>query len=133
MPRGNKDKLIPQNQKTKQEQSRIAKLGGIKSGEVRQQQKTFKDVFKTLLNQDIPVGILPEEIVKISGEKINFRQAVALSMALCAIKGDSKAAIFVRDTIGEKPIDKQELEIKSFEIFISNANPKQIDNNDDCD
>ncbi len=39
MPRGNPSKLIPLNRRTKEEQSEIAKKGGIASGKARRQKR----------------------------------------------------------------------------------------------
>ena len=39
MARGNPDNLIPQNKRTKKEQSEIAKKGGIASGKARRQKR----------------------------------------------------------------------------------------------
>ena len=47
--RGNPDKLIPQNRRTKEEQSRIGKMGGEKSGKVRREKKLMSAILADYL------------------------------------------------------------------------------------
>jgi hypothetical protein len=49
----NDKNLIPFNQRTESEQREIARQGGIKSGEVRREQKTYRDMAKAMLSATI--------------------------------------------------------------------------------
>ena len=48
-----KKDLIPLNQRTKDEQKKICSKGGKKSGEVRREQKTYRDMAKAMLSATI--------------------------------------------------------------------------------
>jgi hypothetical protein len=81
------DNLIPQaHVLTVDDQSK----GGKKSAEVRRVRKSFKESFIDELSN----GKSQYEIVKAVLEK--------------AMQGDIQSAVFIRDTIGEKPTDKVE-------------------------
>lgn len=75
--------------------------GGIASGKARAKRKEFKEELRLLL-----------EIVNEDGETNNTKVSVALLNR--ALSGDTKAFEVLRDTIGEKPVEKQEVkEVKS--------------------
>lgn len=48
MARGNPDKLIPLNKRTKQEQREIARMGGKRSGEVRREKADILKMLKAM-------------------------------------------------------------------------------------
>ena len=54
MPRGNKDNLIPFNQRTDEEQRAIQRKGGKASGEARRQKADMRELMKLMLTEDIP-------------------------------------------------------------------------------
>ena len=90
------ENLIPLNKRTKDEQREIQSNGGKKSGEVRLARKTFKEEFTTLL-----------EAVNNKGESNN--KAITMALMQRALRGDTKAFEIIRDTIGEKPTDKVDI------------------------
>ena len=111
----NEQNLIPGGYKLSvEEQSK----GGKASGEARRQRKAFKEVFGELL--DRPMTEQQIEALDTDGSITEFarRQGVtpndvmAIVMMLKAMKGDTKAFEIVRDTVGEKPADKQEVNIR---------------------
>ena len=75
------------------------KKGGKRSGEVRRARKTLREELLALLSKDIK-----DE----SGNSINAQVAMSTSLIKEALKGNTKAFELVRDTIGEKPVDKVE-------------------------
>lgn len=87
----NSENLKPMNKRTKSEQREIAQKAGIKSGEVRRARKTLKEELLLLLE---------------SGDN---QQKMSVALFQKALKGDIKAFEVIRDTIGEKPTDKQEI------------------------
>ena len=95
----NTKNLIPLTERTKNEQREIAKMGGIKSGEVRRQKKTLKELLEIALT-------LKDDF---SGEELKLEMVKALINK--AIRGDVRAFEVIRDTIGEKPSDKVENDI----------------------
>lgn len=92
---------LPEGREFKQgeEQREIARRGGKKSGEVRRARKTLREELLALLSQDIRTE---------SGEKVNTQVAMSTSIIKEALDGNTKAFEIIRDTIGEKPVDKVE-------------------------
>lgn len=92
----NEQNLRPGEYKLSQDE---AKKGGKKSGEVRRARKTLREELLALLSQDIKTE---------DGGSLNTQVAMSTSLIKEAIDGNTKAFELVRDTIGEKPIDKVE-------------------------
>ena len=107
----------PINKRSTNEQREIRKKGGIKSGEKRRERKKFKELLEIALQ-------LPNEE---SGEQNDF--AIIAALIKKAANGDTKAFELIRDTIGEKPTDKQEitggLEIQK--VFITEKEQQETD------
>lgn len=104
--------LIPVNKRTKKEQRKIQIAGGKKSGEVRKQQKAMREVIRACLNDKFKSSSDSEitKWIKENYPNIDLLQAGALAQIYKMAMGDTSAAIFVRDTIGEKPVEKREIE-----------------------
>lgn len=96
----NERNLIPLNVRTKEEQRRIATEGGKASGKARRDKKTLKDCLEVLLER--------AEKVEIDGKtlKLTGAELIALTAYQKAAGGDIKAMEFVRDTAGQKPVEK---------------------------
>lgn len=75
------------------------KKGGKRSGEVRRARKTLREELLALLSQDIKTE---------DGGKVNTQVAMSTSIIKEALDGNTKAFEIIRDTIGEKPVDKVE-------------------------
>ena len=86
--------------KTGSEQVEIARLGGFASGEAKRKRKTIREELEFLLAKQLKNN---------KGEDISTREAISTALIGQAIKGNVKAFIAIRDTIGEKPTDKQEV------------------------
>lgn len=82
--------------RNKNEARERGKKGGQNSGKARRDKKILKDCFELLL----------EEKTNLNGKKLTGAEAMALTLFEKALGGDVKAAEFVRDTAGQKPIDK---------------------------
>ena len=109
MPKGN---LIPQSERTKEEQSRIAKMGGKKSGEVRRAKKGMQEIAKWILEMPLNSEPTAKEIksfAEFAGKNITVEQAIMIKQLQKALKGDINSAIFVRDTSGQKPVEVQQV------------------------
>ena len=92
MPRGNPDKLIPQNRRTKQEQSEIARKGGIKSGKVRREKKLMSEIYADFLIKEHDVIGKDGMIKKLSGQAlVNGVMSKVLS------RGDSSSVSMLRE------------------------------------
>ena len=84
----NTENLVSLADRTTEEQRAIASAGGKASGEARRKRKTLKEELLLMLSE---------------GEK---QQSVTLALIEKAMSGDTKAFEVIRDTIGEKPVDK---------------------------
>ena len=90
----NEQNLVPQAHKlTDEEQSK----GGIASGEARRRKRDLRLAFEALLEK---------EFKNKDGASISGAEAIAMKQMEKALKGDSKAFEIVRDTSGQKPVDK---------------------------
>lgn len=108
-----KEDLIPMNERTKEEQKKIARKGGINSGKSRRKKKAMKDIIAALGKEDAP----PQVIAKLiqlgmleQGEICSMDEALILAQYGKALSGNTRAAEFVRNTAGQKPIDKVEID-----------------------
>ena len=104
----NEKNLIPFNKRTESERRKIAKQGGKKSGEVRREKKTMRETIEMLLslpiNEDKCADIEEaKSIIEMSGKNITVVEGIILAQIKKALKGDTTALVFLRDTVGEKP------------------------------
>ena len=123
----NKDNLKPFNTLTVNEQRKIAKKGAKKSVEVRAQRKTFKLALEQVLSTIASEKWIHNRAMKECFDpKLSLGENLAIAQVLNAINGDTKAYEVIRDTIGEKPVEKIEVnEIdtereKEIEAFFEN-------------
>ena len=100
--------LIPNSARTPEQLREQTRKGGIASGESRRKRKTFRESLLTILSMapDDPEVV---EHLKALGLDPTFQTAIDLAQARVAAKGDTDAARFIRDTIGEKPRDELEI------------------------
>ena len=90
----NEQNLRPSEYKLTQEEQ---KKGGIASGEARRRKRDIRMALEALLEK---------EYTDKHGEKLSGAQVIAIKQMEKAIKGDTKAFEVIRDTSGQKPIDK---------------------------
>lgn len=96
----NPQNLIPQNKKSPEERSRIARMGQIASTEAKRKKKTFREAME---------AILEKEVLDKNGNKIDLLTAISAKQIEKAGKGDTKAFEVIRDTIGQKPVERVEI------------------------
>lgn len=95
--------------KTSEEAREAGRKGGVKSGEVRRARRTLREELQDLLTQDITDK---------NGRQITTQTAISASMIKQALAGNTKAYEIIRDTIGEKPVDK---------VMLAEVDPATID------
>ena len=83
------DNVIPGSQRTHEENVANGRKGGIRSGEVKRERKLFKEAIEKKLGASLD-DIIDALIYK-------------------AKEGDVSSSTFLRDTIGEKPTDKVDM------------------------
>ena len=106
----NEQNLKSIGERTTSEQREITRSGGKKSGEVRRKRKTIKQQLELLLSTPVSNEDLKKQIKKwgIDDDDINNQMAVTVSLYQQALKGNTKAIEIIRDTVGEKPVEKLE-------------------------
>ena len=91
--------------------------GGINSAKARKERKAMKDQLEMLLNLPVKNKKLKEQISEFGIDKGEINNQMAMTIALYreAMRGNTKAYELIRDTLGEKPVEK-----------IQNLNPPVI-------
>ncbi len=118
------DNLIPLDERTKDEQRRIAQQGGIASGKARRKKRTMKEAAQLILK--LPANEKQMKLLKSYGieEKDCTNLMVIMAKAVqMASNGNLKAAEFVRDTLGENP--KYKIYEKKLEFLIADKEASQ--------
>lgn len=108
--------LVPQSERTKEEQREIARMGGIASGKARREKKMFRETLESLLTMPMKSGegMCIDDIqnfAAIKGQNISVQEAILIAQVQKAMKGDTRAAEYVRDSIGEKPTDNMNMSV----------------------
>lgn len=96
----NEKNLIPNSERSPKEVRANGAKGGIASGEARRKKRDLKLAMQALLEADIKD--------KKTGEVMSGAEAIAVAQYKKALKGDAKAFELIRDTSGQKPVDKVE-------------------------
>lgn len=91
----NEQNLVPNEARTPEKRRENARKAGKASGKARREKKEMRAVLEDLLS--LPSAEL---------EGLSNMEAVCVAMVKKAQQGNVYAAMFVRDTIGQKPTDK---------------------------
>lgn len=102
MPRGNVKNLKTPSTEEARDRGR---KGGKKSGEVRRERKLLKDELLALLDAEFEN---PE-----TQKKENVREMISYKLIEQCMNGNVKAFLALRDTIGEKPVERIDASIDS--------------------
>lgn len=99
--RGNTNNLIKNKDLTPEQRRENARKAGLASAEAKKKRKTLREELLALL------------------ETNQYQEKMSLSLIKQAVGGNTKAFEVIRDSIGERPSDKLELEpTKPFEVNI---------------
>lgn len=114
----NNDNLLHGNPETQfvsgQKAVESGKKGGIASAKAKREKKAMKDTLATLLSMSLKKGAAADiesikSIASLSGKNITVQEAIMLAQIQKAVKGDTRAAEFVRDSSGNKLKDGIEI------------------------
>lgn len=102
-----REDLVSLADRTTEEQQKIATKGGIASGKARREKKAMKDTLETLLTMTLEEGQVDnletiQSVAALQGRNITVQEAILYAQIQKALKGDTKAAEYVRDTSGNK-------------------------------
>ena len=99
---------------TPEQRRENGRKGGIASGEAKRKKRAMRETLDVLLAMPMKNGKFADiEVIKnfadIKGKNINVQEAMIISMLQRAMKGDVKAAEWIRDTAGQKPVDNMNM------------------------
>ncbi len=105
--------LTANTDKTPEELSERGRRAGIASGEAKRRKKTLRETAQLILDLQMKPGkvLSPEDVASVAdltGQNVTADSAVVLSMLSRALKGNVRAAEWLRDTAGENPALKLE-------------------------
>jgi len=102
----NEQNLIPfTSDQNREEAKKNGRKGGIASGEARRRRKAMREVFDEILSREYDAE---------DGGKVTAVEVMGMKVFQKAMDGDLRAVEFIRDTVGEKPVEKVEsVEISS--------------------
>jgi hypothetical protein len=120
----NEQNLIPNSERSPSEVRANARKGGIKSGEVRREKKTLRELAEMIGQTKVSDKAVLEKLEALGLDKENFTHDMAIMMKQYEIaeKDDQKstsAAQFIRDTKGEAP-NKNEISFNGIESITIN-------------
>ena len=93
----NDENLKPFNERTESEKRKIGTKGGQASGEARRRKRDIRLAMEALLEKQYKGK---------GGEMLSGAEAIAIKQMEKALKGDAKAFELVRDTSGQKPVER---------------------------
>ena len=93
-----------------EEASKRGKVGGPASQDTQQTRRSIREILEELSRRTVTA----EEAEEYSMEEgTSLLEAANLAQIRRAMKGDTKAAEYIRDTLGEKPVDKIAAEVET--------------------
>ena len=93
----NEKNLIPNEERTPSERRENARKAGVASGESRRTKKSLREAMQILMDTDLTGK---------DGKTMTGTEAMAAKAFQAALKGDWKAWELVRDTAGQKPVER---------------------------
>ena len=93
----NIDNLVPNEDRTPEERRENARKAGIASGVARRKKRDLREAC---------LAILDTEITTKTGEKMTGSEAMVAKLFQQAMNGNIKAFIALRDTSGQKPVER---------------------------
>lgn len=96
----NEKNLIPLNKRSKKVQREIQEKGRKANKKKCEERKTLKEELLTLLSQG------------------KTQEKMSLALIGKAMNGDTKAYEVIRDTVGEKPVDKVQANVFNYEEIL---------------
>lgn len=93
----------------------IGRKGGKKSGESRRRKRAMRDLMADIMVIPLEKGKTKQanqikNLAEVQGLNVDTETAIALAQVKKALMGDTNAAIFIRDTLGEKPVSQLEVD-----------------------
>lgn len=98
---------------TRARQLELARLGAQKSAKVRREKKAMRERLEMLLDMTLRKGLDDhfDNIEDSEGKNLTVQDKILLEMLKKAMQGDINAAVYIRDTSGQKPKDEKDVNI----------------------
>ena len=98
---------------TPEQRAECGRKGGLAKREATRRRKEMRETLDILLNMPMKKGkVYDAEDIKcfaeLKGKNISIDQAMMVCLIQKALKGDLSAIAMIRDTVGEKPVEKVE-------------------------
>ena len=98
----NDKNLIPNSERSPKEVREKGRKGGIKSGQVRREQKTYREMAKAMLSAQITDPKMLEEMAKYGIEGTDLKSYTLLGMIKASAEGSHNAFDRLLELTGEK-------------------------------
>lgn len=100
--------------RSEDEARKRGRAGGIASGKARREKKLMRETLDMLLSMPMKNGKFADvdnirSFASLKGKNISVQEAILIAQVQKAMKGDTRAAEYVRDTIGQKPTDSVDM------------------------
>ena len=101
---------------TPERRAECGRKGGIAKREATRRRKEMRETLEILLDMPMKKGkVYTADEIKcfadLNGKNITIDQAMMVKLIQKALKGDLNAIAMVRDTVGEKPVEKIEANV----------------------
>jgi hypothetical protein len=113
----NNENLRPLDTISKEDAKRIRSKGGKARAKQMKERKTMKQMLDLLLEKEIKNN---------QGETATTLEAITVSLIKQAMSGNVKAYEVIRDTIGQNPTHKMDLQQTGFSVFVADEQHKQM-------
>lgn len=106
----------PMKERSPEERSEIAKMGGKASVKAKREKKRAKEILDIFLAMPLKNRATADieqirSYEQLKGKNITVHEAIQLKQVQRALNGDLSSATYIRDTIGEKPTEKVEAKV----------------------
>lgn len=112
--KGRVENLKPLNTRPKNEVREVARKGGLANGAARRRKKTYREIAQ-LVNglklSDQQKAQIKKAFPEIDTDDMVVPLGIMMAHVNKALKGDVASSVFLRDTSGEKPVDKVQNDI----------------------
>lgn len=121
--RGNLHTLTPfdNTPEGKKRASEAGKKAGVASGIAKRRKKLMRESLEILCQLPAKGGRATDvesikNFAELKGKNITVEQAMLIAQIKKALGGDTKAIEFIRDTMGQKPVDEKKVETTSNDV-----------------
>ena len=97
--------------KTPEERRESARKAGIASGKAKREKKSIRELCAELLVQDAPDEFIAQAFPEGAPEDKSWYALIVAQQARQAAAGNTKAAVFIRDSAGDMPTTKLQTDI----------------------